>query len=290
MRFSRVRIETRWLFVACLALAPARLWAQSNVPLHPIRLPGDGPQIGGQTLVFDANTKDYQAKPFEMSAPFTFYVTNVWTNNITITEVKPSCGCTTAHMPATPWLLHPGESGAVEAKINLMGKMGTITKTLTFHTSVGLRVATLRVMIPTPENAASAGAPDRQAAMARAAGDPQAIFKDDCARCHADKGREALGERLYVADCGICHESSHRASVVPDLHALKQPTSLEYWKSIITFGKAHTMMPGFAISQGGPLTDQQVASLAGYLDHVISHTIAVTRSESAKSPSASSAN
>jgi mono/diheme cytochrome c family protein len=228
-------------------------------------------EIAGRNLVFDADTKEYSAKPFEMSAPFTFHVTNFWTNDITINSVKASCGCTTAQMPVTPWLLHPGEGGAVEAKVNLTGKMGTITKTLTFYSSVGLRVVALRVVIPSPENAASAGMPDRKVAMALAAADPQAIFKGDCARCHVGNGRAALGEELYVADCGICHESSHRASSVPDLHALKQPTNLDYWKTIITFGKAHSLMPGFAMSQGGPLTDQQVASLAGYLNRVLSH-------------------
>jgi mono/diheme cytochrome c family protein len=58
---------------------------------------------------------------------------------------------------------------------------------------------------------------------------------------------------------------------VPDLHALKQPTSLEYWKAMISFGKPHTLMPGFALAQGGPLSDEQIASLAAYLNRTISH-------------------
>jgi mono/diheme cytochrome c family protein len=40
---------------------------------------------------------------------------------------------------------------------------------------------------------------------------------------------------------------------------------------MITFGKPHTMMPGFARSQGGPLSDEQIASLAAYLNRTISH-------------------
>ncbi len=115
-------------------------------------------------------------------------------------------------------------------------------------------------------------AEQRQAAMAQAAANPQAIFRGECAKCHVDKGRERhSGQELYAADCGICHESSHRATAVPDLHALKQPTDLDYWKTIITFGKPHTMMPGFAAAQGGPLSDAQIASLAAYLDRTVSH-------------------
>jgi mono/diheme cytochrome c family protein len=234
----------------------------ANIPVTP-RVP---------TLVFDAETKEYDAKRGEMIAPFTFNLTNVWTNEIKIDQVHASCGCTTAKLPATPWRIPPGGSGAVQAQVNLAGKAGVFTKTLTFFTSVGNRVVTLKVkMPPTGADLAVMSAEDRKAAMAKAAADPRAIFHGDCARCHVDKGAKALGQDLFAADCGICHESPHRDSVVPDLHALKHQTNPEFWKAMITFGKPHTMMPGFAASQGGPLTDEQIASLAAYLNRVISH-------------------
>jgi mono/diheme cytochrome c family protein len=224
------------------------------------------------TLVFDAETKQYDAKPGEMAAPFTFNLTNVWTNEILITQVHASCGCTTAKLPSTPWHIPPGGSGEVKAQVNLAGKMGLVVKQLTFFTSVGNRIVTLKVNIP-PLGTGLEGmsAADRKAAMSRAQADPLAIFRGDCAKCHVDKGMKTVGQDLYAADCGICHESSHRDSAVPDLHALKHPTSLEYWKAMITFGKPHTMMPGFAAAQGGPLSDEQIASLASYLNRTISH-------------------
>jgi mono/diheme cytochrome c family protein len=229
------------------------------------------------TLVFDAETKQYDAKPGETIAPFTFNLTNVWTNEITITQVHASCGCTTAKLPATPWHIPPGGTGAVGAQVNLAGKMGLVVKTLTFFTSVGNRIVTLKVNIP-PAGTGLAGmsAADRKAAMIKAAVDPQAIFKGDCAKCHVDKGAKTFGQDLFAADCGICHESSHRDSAVPDLHALKQPTNLEYWKAMITSGKPHTMMPGFAAAQGGPLSDEQITSLAAYLNRTISHNFLPT--------------
>ena len=49
------------------------------------------------------------------------------------------------------------------------------------------------------------------------------------------------------------------------------PTNLDFWKTMIAFGKPHTMMPGFARAQGGPLSDEQITSLAAYLDRTISH-------------------
>jgi mono/diheme cytochrome c family protein len=223
-------------------------------------------------LVFDADTKQYDAMPSEATAPFIFNLTNVWTNEIVIERVQASCGCTTVSMPGVPWHIPPGGGGEVHAEVNLAGKMGSLTKTLTFHTSIGDRIAWLKVNIPLPP--ASGGMlsqSERKAAMTRAAGDSRAIFQGDCAKCHVEKGRGALGEELYAADCGICHESSHRDSVVPDLHALKQATDLEYWRTIITLGKPHTMMPGFSAAQGGPLSGEQINSLAAYLDHTISH-------------------
>lgn len=240
-----------------------------------------------RTLVFDAETKQYNAKPGEMIAPFTFYLTNVWTNEIRIDSVHASCGCTTARLPATPWRIPPGGSGAVKAQVNLAGKMGLFSKTLTFFTSVSNRIVTLKVkMPPTGSDLAVMTAEDRKAAMVLAAVEPQAIFKGECARCHVDNGARALGQDLYAADCGICHESPHRDSAVPDLHALKQQTSLEYWKAMITFGKPHTMMPGFARAQGGPLTEEQIASLSAYLNRTVSHNfgLSMTKASAAASP------
>jgi mono/diheme cytochrome c family protein len=232
---------------------------------------------GAPTLVFEADTKQYDASPGEATAPFVFNLRNVWTNEIVIDRVQASCGCTTAKMPAVPWHIPPGGGGQVHAQVNLAGKMGLITKTLTFYTTVGPRIAYLKVNIPTaPAWGGTLSQVERKTAMARAAADSRAIFQGDCASCHVEKGRNALGEDLYAADCGICHESPHRESAVPDLHALKQETDLEYWKTIITMGKPHTMMPGFGAAQGGPLSDAQINSLATYLNRTISHHLSST--------------
>jgi mono/diheme cytochrome c family protein len=247
--------------------------------------PGNPP--AGRKLIFDAETKEYDASPGEPVAPFVFNVTNVWTKEIVITNVSASCGCTTANMPSVPWHLPPGGSGAVHAQVNLSGKGGLLTKTLTFFTSVGARIVYLKVSIPiAPAWDGNLTPADRKAAMSKAAADARAIFQGDCAKCHVEKGRTAFGEDLYAADCAICHESSHRESAVPDLHALKQPTDLDYWKTIITYGKPHTMMPGFAAAQGGPLSDAQITSLAIYLNRTISHHFTSATTKPASAPGA----
>jgi len=223
----------------------------------------------GPTLVFDAETKEYKATTEEASARFTFYATNVWTNTIVIEGVYTSCHCTVAEMPASPWILLPGESGAVTAEVELGGEEEEeLLRTVTFFTSVGERDLTLKVSVAAPSHRADAPltAAERKAALATAATNAQAIFKGDCAACHADKARGLLGKELYLAACGICHDSPQRAGIVPDLHGLKAPVGLDYWKGIIARGKPHTMMPGFSSAEGGPLSEMQVTSLTAYLE------------------------
>ena len=218
--------------------------------------------------MFDAETKEYHASAEEAEALFTFHATNAWTNTIVIQAVYASCHCTVATLPANPWILPPGASGPVTARVDLADEEeGTVTKTLTFFTSVG------GAGLDAEGGDASAVAPgtpltpaERKAAMGKAAADARAIFKGDCATCHVDKGRGLLGKELYAAACGICHDSPQRASFVPDLHGLKPPTDLACWKTIIARGKPHTVMPGFASAEGGPLSEMQVSSLAAYLD------------------------
>jgi mono/diheme cytochrome c family protein len=291
-------VVCEWLLTG-FAVGP--LAAQpSSAPqmIHPLPRPQLG--LPGQiqnvpavpALVFDAETKEYDASPGEKTAPFTFNLTNVWTNEIVIDNVHASCGCTTATLPAKPWHIPPKGGGPVQVQVNLAGKMGLIIKTLTFYykmppdnATVRTRVVNLKVNIPPPP--ATLGTmteADRKAAMIKAVADAQAIFKGDCVRCHADKGRQALGQDLYAADCGICHESSHREKFVPDLHALKQETDFDYWKTIVTWGKPHTMMPAFAAAQGGPLSEAQIISLATYLNHTISHHLSVAVTNVANAP------
>jgi mono/diheme cytochrome c family protein len=257
------KMTRRW----AAAVGLAWLAAASRLPAQ------EGPKTvslpAGPTLVFDAETKEYKATAEEASARFTFYATNVWTNTIVIQEVYASCHCTAATMPAHPWILAPGESGAVMAEVELGGKEEEeLLKTLTFFTSVGERDLTLKVSVAPPLHPADKPltAAERKAALAKAAADAQAIFKGDCAACHVDKARGLLGKELYMAACGICHDSPQRAVFVPDLHGLKTPAALDYWKGIIARGKPHTMMPGFASAQGGPLSEMQVSSLAAYLE------------------------
>src|SRR5215813_11343791 len=53
--------------------------------------------------------------------------------------------------------------------------------------------------------------------------------------------------------------------MVPDLRTLNHPTDADFWRKWITYGRAGSMMPAFAKSEGGPLDDFQVDALVGFM-------------------------
>lgn len=215
-------------------------------------------------LTLDATQKEYTAKPGEDSVGFTFAVKNISAKEIVINQVRTSCGCSIAKLPSQPWKLAPGEGGNIQLTVDLRGKTGELTKTATIDTATSFKEMTFKVIIPaTPLDATQAA--NRTRNLELAAADRQAVFKGDCAKCHVAPTVGQMGAGLYVSACSICHDAAHRATMVPDLHALNRPTDRDFWRTTIVHGKPGTLMPAFAASQGGPLTEKQVDSLVDYL-------------------------
>jgi mono/diheme cytochrome c family protein len=106
---------------------------------------------------------------------------------------------------------------------------------------------------------------DRAANQKLAIADRQAVFKGDCARCHVEPAKNLYGVQLYEKACGICHEAEHRATMVADLHKLPHETNAEFWRNWITHGKSDSLMPAFAVEEGGILNREQIESLVSYL-------------------------
>ncbi|HXT11531.1 MAG TPA: c-type cytochrome [Candidatus Angelobacter sp.] len=239
------------------------------------------PQPALDTLLsFDAMEKSVTVSNGTPAAHFAFTLTNISSSDVTIQYVQTSCGCTVAKLPSTPWKLAPKEGGEISATMQLAGTPpgGTKIKTLTVHTDKGLKALYVKATVAAAPPAAMTGM-DRTNAQKIALADRQAVFKGDCFRCHGATakdpfGRDKMGQSLYAAVCGVCHDAEHRASFVPDLHHLPVPTSAEFWKNWIAHGKPGTLMPAFAKQEGGVLTDEQIASLAQFLSATIpSHPV-----------------
>jgi mono/diheme cytochrome c family protein len=219
--------------------------------------------VADNILLWDATEKEIHAKPEDLDLAFSFSVTNVSQTNVTINWVRPSCGCTVAKLPPTPWTLKPGEGGHIDFNLDIRGKRGTLAKYVSVDTSHGQKLLLIKAVLP--DVIARPGMDGRAKNMQLAMADRQVVFRGDCASCHATPTVGKKGEQLYTAACAICHDAPHRATMVPDLRALKKATGPEYWASWIANGKPGTLMPGFAKAHGGPLDEEQIRSLADFM-------------------------
>jgi mono/diheme cytochrome c family protein len=225
-------------------------------------------QLPNEVVAWDGDQKEAIVNAGEPEAHFKFNLTNVSAEAVTIHSVATSCGCTTAHLPPMPWKLEPGTNGEINVTLNLAGKSGTVFKTVTVSTDKGNKTLMVKAVIVAPP-AGQMPVSEREQNQKLALADRQAIFKDDCARCHVAPAAGKTGKELYVSMCGICHEAEHRATMVTDLHALNHETNPDFWKFMISYGKPGSLMAAFAQSQGGPLGDEQIASLVNYLVETI---------------------
>lgn len=269
----------RWCWLPLATLLTGGLLAQAptrsggleiNAFQRALPAPGDtAPAITRiqypQALAWDTQTREIHAKSGEQSVDFRFALTNVWTNAVTITSTKTSCGCTVARLPETPWVIAPGKGGEISGNMNLLGKAGTIVKTVTVSTDVGSILLNVKVHIAPPDPSQTRAA-DRQRNLAVAAADRQAVFRGECASCHVAPTVGKKGAELYATACGICHDAENKATMVPALRELKHPTDRAFWMQWIRNGKASSLMPAFDLKQGGILDEDQMTSLADFLD------------------------
>ncbi len=241
-----------------VVIAPVPTPPPAPVVVNPAELP---PEI----IAWDAVDKSVTVNFGEPTGKFQFALTNRSDAPVTVLAVTSSCGCTAAQVPPMPWVIAAGANASFAVNMNLAGKFGTIPKVVTFATDKGTKHLQVRTTIlPMPATAGMApGSREQNQQMALA--DRQAVFKGDCARCHAETAKDKLGKELYVAVCGVCHDAEHRATMVPDLHIAKTDRNEDYWRNWIANGRQGSLMPAFALPAGGVLSDGQIASLVEYL-------------------------
>lgn len=221
---------------------------------------------GAGALAWDGTQKEHRATPGETKAEFAFTVHNASAAPITVTGVRTSCGCTVAGFPHLPWTIAAGTSSDLKATVDFHGKWGLVEKQIFVATSAG--VSTLTVKVDAGERPKLDAAPllARARNIQVASADRQAVFTNRaCAECHAKPLAGKRGAPLYDAACGICHDSPHRATMVPDLRALPAMPDRATLRQLIARGRSDSLMPGFARAVGGPLSDEQIESIVEYL-------------------------
>jgi cytochrome c553 len=242
-----------WVAIPALAVAVAI----SPPPIS--AAPQEKTPSAASALAVDAVLKELRPKTGVTSADVSFKLTNVSARAIVITNIAASCGCMDPTLPSMPFTLGPGSNTVLSVDIDFFGKRGTLMKTVVIETPIGEKVLSVKLILPEDEE--SERLRNQQLALA----DRQAVFKGDCARCHATPAKGKSGKELYTAVCGVCHDTVHRATMVPDLAKVKTPGDRGYWEQWIAHGKKATLMPAFAEKEGGPLTDPQISSLAEWL-------------------------
>ncbi len=250
------------------ASIPAAPPAASSAAIYVPDLSHVGESLPDGVFAWDSVMKSVNAAADQTRADFVFNFTNLTAGKIAVVNVHASCFCTTPHLPKLPWIIPPGGSASLPVSVDLVGKTGTLFKSVTFMTEKGRKELMLQINIQPPVIAPMTEA-ERARGVQMAKADRQAIFKGDCAQCHISHGSGRYGKDLYDAVCAVCHEAEHRATMVPDLHHLKVSTTEDFWRTWISYGKPGTLMPAFAASQGGPLDDLQIASLISYLSMAI---------------------
>ena len=214
-----------------------------------------------------------------MDVGFEFHFENDTTEEVRITRAFTSCGCTVAKLPATPWIIKPGQKGSIPITMDLRGKSGVIIKETTIITNLGSITLSTKVSIGTANSPTGrVRSPEERAANLReAAQNRQAIFQGKCVECHVKPTVGKRGKQLYATACGICHESKNRAPFVPDLRPLASGKDRQYWQQWTAESKPNTLMPAFAKKHGGPLDENQIKTLVAYLIRIFPRELKTRR-------------
>ncbi len=178
----------------------------------------------------------------------TFIVRNNNAQPIELMDIQASCGCTTA-MPDS-FVIAPGGFTTLRVTVDTTAKQNDIKKQVYVTDSMGHQaMATLEFSVVDNPH--------------QKLGQVKGIFDGTCASCHFKPlvGVQAP-DKLFAVGCAMCHGEQGKGAYAPKL---RHYPSLAALKHIIAQGVGRPQMPGFAQSQGGPLTMQQIDDLARWL-------------------------
>lgn len=220
----------------------------------------DTPAKKGPIIKTDEDTYNFGTIKQGEVVEHVFVVRNDGTDSLVISNTQSSCGCTTSMLDNSR--LAPGQIGKLKAVFNSAGKMGHITKTIYIYSNdVTNPNKTVQITADIQTEA-----PSTHGGMMKGAVHLEGIFEGDCATCHVDKGKGLMGKDLFVADCGVCHGTTADGKPGPDLHSQPmQKHSKDEIVRIMTEGIPNSMMPAFGKAHQGPLSAEEINSVADYI-------------------------
>jgi len=136
--------KTAKILLSCsLLLTGTLLLCAEQAPPVPAPAP-EAPPAGGAKIQFDQPVYDFGKVKAGEPVKHTFIFTNIGTATLFLTNVQPSCGCTTAGEWSRQ--VEPGKTGTIPIQFNSANYGGTVLKTVTVTSndksqpSVGLQV------------------------------------------------------------------------------------------------------------------------------------------------------
>jgi len=203
------------------------------------------PALHIQPAIFDlGDIKEGEA------AIATFFIRNNSDEAIELVDIQASCGCTAAE--PDDYVIPAGGFTQLKVAVDTVAKQNDITKAVYITDSLGNK-ASASLTFNVIENPH----------FSMKEGELKGIFDGQCASCHF---QPLVGvdepSKLYEVGCAMCHGEKGEGAYAP---SLLHSTSLAALTHTISQGVGKRQMPGFAQANGGPLTSEQINSLAVWL-------------------------
>ena len=99
--------------------------------------------LGGAIIELDKTEYDFGSIVDGEVIDGTFKVTNTGKSDLILTQVKPSCGCTTPDWPKEP--IAPGATGIIKFSFNSAGRVGKQNKSITIRSNAEKTTEIVRI-------------------------------------------------------------------------------------------------------------------------------------------------
>lgn len=174
-----------------------------------------------------------------------------------IFEAHSSCGCTVPSLKKQD--LAPGESTDLEIMIDTAMKQGDVKKVVNISSNDPIHpIIPLKISMHVKDRHKSMGED----------GAAKIFTSEKCTSCHVDRGVGLAGKELFEADCAMCHGEGAKGAVGGALiyGDYNNAEYVAHIRKVISYGsKNHQSMPGFLNDAGGPLIKEQIDSIIDYL-------------------------
>ena len=99
--------------------------------------------LGGAIIKLDKTEYDFGSIVDGEVVDGVFKITNTGKSDLILTQVKPSCGCTTPDWPKEA--IAPGESGEIKFSFNSAGRVGKQNKSITIRSNAEKTTEIVRI-------------------------------------------------------------------------------------------------------------------------------------------------